>query len=112
MILAKATAGRAGAARQIIAANLEVAEVIASERKEKGRAPRVFTDSEIVDRFMIAKISQAERVIEEGLVLRPADMDVVFLFGYGFPPAPWRAAASCRCHRHGGACPVDRFLCC
>lgn len=34
---------------------------------------------------MTAMISEAARVVEEGIALRPIDVDAVFLFGYGFP---------------------------
>ena len=30
-------------------------------------------------------ISEALRVLEEGIALRPIDIDATFLFGYGFP---------------------------
>ncbi|MFD2442074.1 3-hydroxyacyl-CoA dehydrogenase family protein [Paracoccus kondratievae] len=30
-------------------------------------------------------ISEAARVVKEGIALRPIDVDAVFLFGYGFP---------------------------
>jgi 3-hydroxyacyl-CoA dehydrogenase len=34
---------------------------------------------------MAAMISEAVRVLEEGIAQRPVDIDAVFLFGYGFP---------------------------
>ncbi len=34
---------------------------------------------------MTAMISEAVRVLEEGIALRPIDIDAVFLNGYGFP---------------------------
>ena len=60
-------------------------DIIAAERAAKGITPRDFTDQEIVDRYMTAMISEAARVVEEGIALRPIDVDAVFLFGYGFP---------------------------
>ncbi len=60
-------------------------EIIAAERAAKGITPRDFSDQEIVDRYMTAMISEAARVVEEGIALRPIDVDAVFLFGYGFP---------------------------
>ena len=30
-------------------------------------------------------IGERERVVEDGIALRPVDVDVVFLSGYGFP---------------------------
>ncbi|MBV7377844.1 3-hydroxyacyl-CoA dehydrogenase NAD-binding domain-containing protein [Maritimibacter dapengensis] len=65
--------------------NPEALEIIDKERAAKGITPRDFTDQEIVDRYMTAMISEAARVVEEGIALRPIDVDAVFLFGYGFP---------------------------
>lgn len=65
--------------------NPEVAGIIDAERAKKGITPRTFSDQEIVDRYMTAMISEAARVVEEGIALRPIDVDAVFLFGYGFP---------------------------
>ncbi|MCR8724091.1 3-hydroxyacyl-CoA dehydrogenase NAD-binding domain-containing protein [Frigidibacter sp. ROC022] len=60
-------------------------EVIEAERAKAGIVPRSFPDEEIVERYMTAMISEAARVVEDGIALRPADVDAVFLFGYGFP---------------------------
>lgn len=46
---------------------------------------RVFTDDEITRRYMAAMVNEAARVVEAGIALRPLDVDVVFLHGYGFP---------------------------
>jgi len=63
----------------------EVEEIIAKERKAKGITPRDFTDAEIVERYMAAMINEGARVVGEGVALRPLDVDVTKLFGYGFP---------------------------
>ena len=65
--------------------NPAVADIIAKEREAAGITPRAFTDEEIVDRYMTAMIVEATRVVEDGIALRPVDVDVVFLSGYGFP---------------------------
>ena len=65
--------------------NPAVEGFIAAERDKAGITPRAFTDAEIVDRYMTAMISEAARVVEDGTALRPLDVDMVFLFGYGFP---------------------------
>jgi 3-hydroxyacyl-CoA dehydrogenase len=36
-------------------------------------------------RYIAAMVNEGSRVIEEGIALRPLDVDVVFLNGYGFP---------------------------
>lgn len=65
--------------------NPDALTIIDQERDKAGVAPRAFTQSEIVDRFVTAMILEATRVLEEGIALCPIDIDAVFLFGYGFP---------------------------
>jgi len=66
----------------------EVEEIVAQERARKGRTARDMSAQEIVDRYMAAMVNEAARVIEEGIALRPLDVDVTLLNGYGFPR--WR----------------------
>ncbi len=68
--------------------NGEVLEHIATERAAKGIAAREISEQEIVDRYMAAMVNEAARVVEEGIALRPLDVDVTLLNGYGFPR--WR----------------------
>ncbi|MDF1804013.1 3-hydroxyacyl-CoA dehydrogenase NAD-binding domain-containing protein [Thalassovita sp.] len=65
--------------------NPEVAKIIDKVRAEKGIAAQTFADEDIVDRYMTAMIVEATRVVEDGTAKRPLDVDMVFLFGYGFP---------------------------
>ena len=65
--------------------NPEIIEIIQNERKKAGITPSNFSDVEIVDYYMTAMIVEAVRVIEDGIALRPIDIDAVFLCGYGFP---------------------------
>ncbi len=65
--------------------NPEVDAIIDEVRAEKGITPKDFTDQDIVDRYMTAFIAEATRVVEDGTAKRPVDVDMVFLFGYGFP---------------------------
>ena len=39
-------------------------------------------------RYMAAMINEGARVVEEGIALRPLDVDITMLYGYGFPR--WR----------------------
>ncbi|MAX51696.1 MAG: 3-hydroxyacyl-CoA dehydrogenase [Methylophaga sp.] len=66
----------------------EVEQIIAQARKEAGTSPRTFSDDEIVRRYMAAMVNEGARVVDEGIAQRPLDVDVVFLYGYGFPR--WR----------------------
>ena len=65
--------------------NPEVATIIDGVRADKGITPQEFTDQDIVDRYMTAMIAEATRVVEDGTAKRPLDVDMVFVFGYGFP---------------------------
>jgi 3-hydroxyacyl-CoA dehydrogenase len=49
---------------------------------------RAIAPEEIVARTIFALINEGARVLEEGIALRPVDIDIVYLNGYGFPA--WR----------------------
>ncbi len=66
----------------------EVLALIDAERAKKGITPRDFTDDEIVSRYMAAMVNEGCRILDEGIALRPSDIDVVLVHGYGFPR--WR----------------------
>lgn len=63
----------------------EVLAIVDAERDKKGIAPRSFTPDEIMRRYMAAMVNEGAKVVEEGIALRPLDVDVTFLNGYGFP---------------------------
>ncbi len=65
--------------------NPKISEFIAAEQAELKITPRDFSDEEIVRRYMCAMVNEAAKVVEEGIARRPADVDMVLLFGYGFP---------------------------
>ena len=65
--------------------NPEAVQIVEDERVQQGVTPREFSDDEIVARYMTAMVSEAARVVEEGIAHKPIDVDAVFLFGYGFP---------------------------
>jgi 3-hydroxyacyl-CoA dehydrogenase len=63
----------------------EVLAIIDAERQRAGISPRPFTDEEIIRRYMAAMINEGANVVHEGIALRPLDVDVTLLYGYGFP---------------------------
>ena len=65
--------------------NNKVLEIIEQERQRKGVIPKIFSQEEIIQRYMAAMINEAAEVVREGIALRPSDVDVTKLFGYGFP---------------------------
>jgi 3-hydroxyacyl-CoA dehydrogenase len=63
----------------------EVLAIIDEERRRAGVTPRPFTQEDIQRRYLAAMINEAANVLHQGIALRPSDVDVVFLSGYGFP---------------------------
>ena len=63
----------------------DVEAIVAAERARAGVAPRSFSDEEIVRRYMAAMINEGANVVRERIALRPLDVDVTFVHGYGFP---------------------------
>ena len=63
----------------------DVIDIIENERQKKGVVPLKFSKEEIIRRYLAAMINEAANVIHEKIALRPSDVDVVKLFGYGFP---------------------------
>lgn len=66
-------------------ASAEVEEIIASERRRQAREPQAFTPEQIQRRILAVMVNEGARVLEEGISLRPSDIDLVFVNGYGFP---------------------------
>ena len=52
---------------------------------ENGFTRRDITDEEIVDRCILALINEGADILSEGVAQRAADIDVVYINGYGFP---------------------------
>ncbi|MCG5074181.1 3-hydroxyacyl-CoA dehydrogenase NAD-binding domain-containing protein [Paraburkholderia tagetis] len=63
----------------------EVEAIIDAERARAGITPRTFTDEEIIRRYMAAMINEGANVVHEKIALRPLDVDVTLVYGYGFP---------------------------
>ncbi|MEN3276048.1 MAG: 3-hydroxyacyl-CoA dehydrogenase [Massilia sp.] len=63
----------------------EVEAIIDAERERAGVTPRSFTDEEIVRRYLAAMINEGANVVHQKIALRPLDVDVTFVHGYGFP---------------------------
>jgi 3-hydroxyacyl-CoA dehydrogenase len=64
----------------------EVEAMIKEVAEKFGVEQREFTEEEIVQRCIYPLINEAARILEEGIALRPSDVDIVWINGYGFPP--------------------------
>jgi len=63
----------------------EVLAIVDAERAKKGVTTRSFSADEIMRRYMAAMVNEGAKVVAEGIALRPLDVDVTFVAGYGFP---------------------------
>jgi len=64
----------------------QVEQLFAEEAQRAGIAPREVSDAEIRDRLLFALVNRGAYLLEEGVALRPGDIDIVYVYGYGFPP--------------------------
>ena len=65
--------------------NAEVVQMIEDHRASLGITPRKISDEEIVQRLVFSLVNEAAHILEEGIANKASDIDVVYIFGYGFP---------------------------
>ena len=44
-----------------------------------------FSDLKLVERILFPLVNEGFKVLEEGMALQPSDIDVIYLYGYGWP---------------------------
>ncbi|MGZ3648870.1 MAG: 3-hydroxyacyl-CoA dehydrogenase NAD-binding domain-containing protein [Syntrophales bacterium] len=62
-----------------------IEELIVKHSQEVGIKRRTITDQEILERAIYSMINEGAKILEEGIAARPLDIDVVWIYGYGFP---------------------------
>lgn len=62
-----------------------VNELVLQVSAENGFARREVGDQEILERCMYPLVNEGAKILEEGLAQRASDIDVVWMYGYGFP---------------------------
>jgi 3-hydroxyacyl-CoA dehydrogenase len=62
-----------------------VAEIIEDFRKKTGTPQHEVTDEEIVERTLYPMVNEGALILEEGKAQRASDVDVVWIYGYGWP---------------------------
>jgi 3-hydroxyacyl-CoA dehydrogenase len=63
----------------------EVTAIIARLAAERGIQQREISDAEIEERCVLQLVNVGADILSEGIAYRSGDIDVVWLFGYGFP---------------------------
>ena len=62
-----------------------VAEIIQEWRDKTGTPQHEVTDEEIVERTLYTMVNEGALILEEGKAQRASDVDVVWIYGYGWP---------------------------
>lgn len=62
-----------------------VAEIIEDFRGKAGVTKREISDEEIVQRTLYTMVNEGAKILEEGMAQRASDIDVVWIYGYGWP---------------------------
>jgi 3-hydroxyacyl-CoA dehydrogenase len=63
-----------------------VTEKIIREFAARSGAPqREITEQEILERCLFAQINEGAKILEEKIAIRPSDIDIVWINGYGWP---------------------------
>jgi 3-hydroxyacyl-CoA dehydrogenase len=63
----------------------EIEALIVRAAAEAGIERREISDQEVLERCLYALVNTGAKILEEGIALRASDIDVVYVYGYGFP---------------------------
>jgi len=63
----------------------QVDDLVVKLSEKKGIKRRQITEQEIRERCLYSMVNEGCKVLEEDIAIRPSDIDVVFVFGFGFP---------------------------
>jgi 3-hydroxyacyl-CoA dehydrogenase len=63
----------------------EVETIIADCARKAGIPRRSISREEIVERTIDALVNEGARILAEGFALRAVDIDIIYIYGYGFP---------------------------
>ena len=62
-----------------------VQQIIEDFAKQQGVERRQISDQEIVERTLYSMVNEGAKILEEGIAQRASDIDVVWVYGYGWP---------------------------
>ena len=63
----------------------EALAIIEDFRSKSNRAKREISDQEIVERCLYPMVNEGYLILEEDMAQRASDIDVVWVYGYGWP---------------------------
>ena len=63
----------------------EVDRIIAEVSREAGVQRRSISDDEIRERLLYPMVNEGAKILEEGKAIRASDIDVIWVYGYGWP---------------------------
>ena len=63
----------------------EIERYIVEESARMGIVRQPMDEGEILKRCLYGMINEGARLLEQGIALRPSDIDITYLTGYGFP---------------------------
>jgi 3-hydroxyacyl-CoA dehydrogenase len=63
----------------------DVTALIEAESARLGIERRPISEDEIVERCIYALVNEGARILEEGIAQRSSDIDIIYVYGYGFP---------------------------
>lgn len=66
----------------------EMQELINKHSMNSPNRGKKLDKDEIVKRVLFPLVNEGFKILEEGIATNPADIDIIYLYGYGFPA--WR----------------------
>ncbi len=63
----------------------EVEKIIVDVATAQGITRRPISDEEILQRLLYPMVNEGAKILEEGLAIRASDIDVIWVYGYGWP---------------------------
>jgi 3-hydroxyacyl-CoA dehydrogenase len=63
----------------------EVEKIILEFSEKAGLERREVSDDEILERCLYPMINEGAKILEEGMAIRASDIDVIWVYGYGWP---------------------------
>jgi 3-hydroxyacyl-CoA dehydrogenase len=60
-------------------------QIVRDFATRSGKPQRTIAADEILERCIYAQINEGAKILEEGIAIRPSDIDIVWINGYGWP---------------------------